>query len=110
MYFYPNEAHNGYLEIVNDLGFIGLMVLMGYLILYLRQSLRLLRFDRYQAALYLAIFFQQAIINLSESLWLSVNAGLSFTVMTFATISLARSALDQRAAGASLGGRGVSRR
>jgi exopolysaccharide production protein ExoQ len=110
MYFYPNEAHNGYLEIVNDLGFMGLVVLIGYLILYLRQSLRLLRFDRYQAALYLAIFFQQAIINLSESLWLCVNAGVSFTIMTFATISLARSALDQRAAAASLGGRGISRR
>jgi exopolysaccharide production protein ExoQ len=109
MYFYPNEAHNGYLEIVNDLGFLGLIVLMGYLISYLRQSLRLLRFDRNQAALYLAIFFQQAIINLSESLWLSVNAGLSFTIMTFATIALARSAIDQRTAGASLGGRTVYR-
>jgi O-antigen ligase len=98
MYFYPNEAHNGYLEMVNDLGFIGLIVLLGYLILYLRQALRLLRFDRNQAALYLALFFQQAIINLSESCWLIANAGLSFTVMTFATIALARSAVDQRAA------------
>jgi exopolysaccharide production protein ExoQ len=97
MYFYPTEAHNGYLEIVNDLGFIGLILLLGYLALYLRQSLRLLRFDRNQAALYLAIFFQQAIINLSESCWLIVNAGLSFTVMTFATIALARSTIDQRA-------------
>lgn len=99
MYFYPNESHNGYLEIVNDLGFMGLIVLFGYFILYLRQALRLLRFDRNQGALYLAIFFQQAIINLSESCWLSVNAGLSFTIMTFATISLARNALDQRAEG-----------
>ncbi len=98
MYFYPNEAHNGYLEMVNDLGFIGLIVLLGYLILYLRQALRLLRFDRNQAALYLALFFQQAIINLSESCWLIANAGLSFTIMTFATIALARSAVDQRTA------------
>jgi exopolysaccharide production protein ExoQ len=100
MYFYPNEAHNGYLEMVNDLGFVGLIVLLGYLIWYLRQALGLLRFDRNQAALYLAVFFQQAIINLSESCWLVVNAGLSFTVMTFATIALARSALDQRAGAA----------
>jgi exopolysaccharide production protein ExoQ len=100
MYFYPNEAHNGYLEIVNDLGFIGLIVLLGYLILYLRQALRLLRFDRNQAALYLAIFFQQAIVNLSESCWLIVNSGLSFTIMTFATVALARSAVDQRAGAA----------
>jgi exopolysaccharide production protein ExoQ len=97
MYFYPTESHNGYLEIVNDLGFMGLVVLCGYFFLYVRQAVRLLRFDHDQGALYLALFFQQAIINLSESCWLSVNAGLSFTIMTFATISLARSALDQRA-------------
>jgi len=99
MYFYPNESHNGYLEIVNDLGFVGLIVMFGYFIVYLRQALRLLRFDRNQSALYLALFFQQAIINLSESCWLNVNSGVSFTVMTFATIALARSALDQRAGG-----------
>jgi exopolysaccharide production protein ExoQ len=97
MYFYPNESHNGYLEIVNDLGFMGLIVLFGYFFLYLRQALRLLRFDRNQSALYLAVFFQQAIVNLSESCWLSINAGLGFAIMTFATVSLARSALDQRA-------------
>jgi O-antigen ligase len=101
MYFYPNEAHNGYLEMVNDLGFVGLLVLLGYLAWYLRQALSLWRFDRYQTALYLAVFFQQAIINLSESCWLVVNAGMSFTLMTFATIALARSAVDQRAGAAS---------
>jgi len=94
LYFYPNEAHNGYLEIVNDLGFVGLIVLLGYLIWYLRQTLRLWRYDRNQASLYLAVFFQQAIINLSESTWLVVNAGLSFTLMAFATFALARSCAD----------------
>jgi exopolysaccharide production protein ExoQ len=41
IYFYPSEAHNGYLEIVNDLGFAGLACLLGYLIVWVRQSLRL---------------------------------------------------------------------
>ncbi len=91
---------SGYLEIVNDLGFVGLIVLLGYLIWYLRQSLLLWRFDRNQAALYLAVFFQQAIINLSESTWLVVNAGMSFTLMTFATIALARSCAERRSAAA----------
>jgi len=100
LWFYPNESHNGYLEIVNDLGFVGLIVLLGYLIWYLRQSLLLWRFDRNQAALYLAVFFQQAIINLSESTWLVVNAGMSFTLMTFATIALARSCAERRSAAA----------
>jgi len=96
MYFYPNESHNGYLEIVNDLGFVGLFVLFGYFFFYIKQSLRLWRFDRTQAALYLAMFFQQSIINLSESCWLYVNCGYSATVMLFATIALARSCVDHK--------------
>ncbi len=96
LYFYPNQAHNGYLEMINDLGYIGLMVLLGYLIWYLRQALYLWRFDRNQAALYMAIFFQQAIMNLSESLWLDIDAGFAFTLMTFATAALARSVVNPR--------------
>lgn len=97
LYFYPNQAHNGYLEMMNDLGYVGLIILLGYLIWYLRQALYLWRFDRYQAALYMAIFFQQAIMNLSESLWLDINAGFAFTLMTFATVALARSVADVKA-------------
>ncbi len=94
MYFYPTESHNGYLEIVNDLGFLGLVILFGYLIVYVRQSLQLMRADRYQGALYLGLFFQQAIMNLSESCWLTVNSAFLFTLMTLATIALARNLLD----------------
>jgi O-antigen ligase len=103
MFFYPGEAHNGYLEIVNDLGFAGLIVLFGYLIQYVRQALWLVPFDRNQAALYLAVFFQQAVINLSESCWLDTNSGYSFMATTFATIALARSVVDQRNLRASQG-------
>jgi O-antigen ligase len=96
MYFYPTESHNGYLEIVNDLGILGMICLMGYLIIYVRQSLQLMRIDRAQGALFLGLFFQQAIMNLSESCWLVVNSGFLFTIMTLATFALARSLLEQR--------------
>jgi O-antigen ligase len=96
MYFYPTESHNGYLEMVNDLGFIGLIVLLGYLFVYVRQSLQLLRIDRPQAALFLSLFFQQLIINLSETAWLSTTGAFTTAVMTCATVSLARSLLDSR--------------
>jgi exopolysaccharide production protein ExoQ len=95
MWFYPTESHNGYLEIVNDLGYVGLICLAGYLYTFVKQSLQLLRFDRAQGALFLALFFQQAFINLSESCWLAINAGFIFFVMTLATLSLARALLDQ---------------
>jgi len=94
MNFYPTESHNGYLEVVSDLGFIGFIGLIGYLITFVRQSLAVMRFDRNQGVLYLCLFFQQAIGNLSESYWLQL--GFSFTVLTLATFSSARAFLDNR--------------
>jgi exopolysaccharide production protein ExoQ len=96
MYFYPSQSHNGYLEIVNDLGFLGLICLLGYLIYWVRQSLKLMKWDRGQAMLFLALFFQQAITNLSESTWLAINSAFAIQVVTLATFCLARALLDQR--------------
>jgi exopolysaccharide production protein ExoQ len=96
MYFWPSEAHNGYLDVVNDLGFVGLICLLGYLTVYVRQSLQLFRTDRPQGALYLALFFQQAMTNLSESCWFSPMGILPDTIMTLSTFTLARSLLEQQ--------------
>lgn len=96
MYFWPSEAHNGYLDVVNDLGFVGLICLLGYLTLYIRQSLQLFRIDRPQGALYLALFFQQAMTNLSESCWFSPMGILPVFIMTLATCTLAAGVLDQQ--------------
>lgn len=95
MWFYPTESHNGYLEIVNDLGYVGLICLLGFLIVYIRQSLQLMKVDRPQGVLLLALFFQQAITNLSESCWLSINASFVFPIMTLAVLSLARGLLER---------------
>jgi O-antigen ligase len=99
MYFWPSEAHNGYLDIVNDLGFVGLLCLLAYLMVYVRQSLQLFKIDRPQSALYLALFFQQAMTNLSESCWFSPMGILPIVMMTLATCTLARALLDQRDGG-----------
>jgi O-antigen ligase len=85
--FYPTQSHNGYLEIVNDLGFVGLICLLGYLVFWVYQSLQLMKFDRGQAMLFLALFFQQAITNLSESTWLAINSAFAIAVATLATCS-----------------------
>ena len=97
MNFYPTESHNGYIEIANDLGFVGLLGCLGYLIWFVRDSLRLMLVQRNQAVLYLCIFFQQAIGNLSESYWLQI--GFGFTVFTLATFGTARAFLDQKLVG-----------
>ncbi|WP_084083335.1 O-antigen ligase family protein [Hydrocarboniphaga daqingensis] len=93
--FYPASAHNGYLEVLNDLGIAGLLILAAYLLTFVRQALRLLAYDRTQACLYLALFLQQAIVNLSESRWFS-SLTVDFVIMTLATVSIARALLDQR--------------
>jgi exopolysaccharide production protein ExoQ len=94
--FYPSQSHNGYLEIVNDLGFVGLACLMYYLYSWVSQSLQLMRADRNQGLLFLALFFQQAITNLSESTWLAINAAFALALTTLATFCIARSLLEQR--------------
>lgn len=96
MYFWPSEGHNGYIDVVNDLGFVGLICLLGYLVVYLRQSLQLFKRDRPEGALYLALFFEQALNNLSESCWFSPMGTLPIVFMTLSTFALARGLQDQQ--------------
>lgn len=93
--FYPGSAHNGYMEVVNDLGRAGLAVLLAYMASHLRQSFRMLRIDRRQGALYLGLFLQQVITNISETHWFSVLS-IDFVLMTLATTALARGLMEQR--------------
>lgn len=95
MNFYPGSAHSGYLEIVNDLGVAGLACLLGYMTVYLRDALRLLRHDHSQGALLTALFAQQVIANLSETHWFSVMSA-DFVTMTYATTCIARQLLDRQ--------------
>ena len=94
--FYPGNSHNGYLDVLNDLGTVGLVCLMGYLILFMRHSLKLMRTDRAQGALFLVLLLQQAIINLSEARWFNNTIFVDFALMSFATTCLARALLDAR--------------
>jgi len=93
--FYPGSAHNGYLDVLNDLGWVGLSCLFGYLFVFVRQCLQLLSIDRSQSLLYLALFLQQALTNLSETHWFSVLS-IDFVIMTLATLALARGLLEHR--------------
>jgi exopolysaccharide production protein ExoQ len=94
IFFYAASSHSGYLEVTNDLGYVGLACLIGYVLVYVRQSMRLWRTDRNQAALYLALIFQQGLENLSEAEWLQVTS-VNFIITTLATFTLARNLLDE---------------
>ncbi len=103
MYFYPTESHNGYLEILNDLGRVGLICLLAFLVCFVWHALQLMPFDRGQAVLYLALLFQQMIDNLSESEWFSRTA--TCTILILVSTSLSRALMEQRQLAAS-GGEG----
>jgi O-antigen ligase len=96
MYFWPSEAHNGYLDVYNDLGVVGVLILLGFLTVFVRQSLRVFAVDRVQGTFYLGLFFQQAMNNLSESLWFSPMGNLPTLIVTLATFTLARALWDQQ--------------
>jgi O-antigen ligase len=93
LYFYPTEGHNGYLDVINDLGFAGGLCLLGYLIVFLRQGLRLFALIRPQGALYLTLLFIQLIGNLSESRWFNA-LDFNFVIMTIATVAMGRTLMD----------------
>jgi hypothetical protein len=95
LYFYPTEGHNGYLDVVNDLGLAGGLCLLGYFYHYVKTSLKLFTLDRYQAGLYLTLLFRGFIADMSESHWFSVLS-VDFVIMTLATVALSRSLLQSR--------------
>jgi exopolysaccharide production protein ExoQ len=96
LYFYPTEGHNGYLDVINDTGYVGFGILIAYFISYCRQSLYLFRQDRYQAGLYLTLIFTAFLSDLSESHWFNVLQ-IGFLLMTLATAALTTSYLQARA-------------
>ncbi len=93
--YYPTQAHNGYLDVLNDLGYVGLVSVVGFIVVLLRQCLELLRFDQPQGVLYLVLFFEALISNLTSSDWF-VDRSTDFAYVILMTFALARAALDRR--------------
>jgi exopolysaccharide production protein ExoQ len=95
LWFYPTEGHNGYLDVMNDLGYVGGICLLAYFIRYLRQGLELMRLEKFRGAIYLALMFRAFLADMSESHWFSVTS-IDFVIFTLATFSLARELLWRR--------------
>jgi len=93
LWFYPNEGHNGYLDVINELGIAGGILLLAYFVRYLRDALKLMRTQPQLAALYLTFIFRGFIADMSESHWFSPLTA-DFVIMTLATCTLARCLLQ----------------
>jgi exopolysaccharide production protein ExoQ len=96
LYFYPGEAHNGYLDIVLDLGYVGLVLLGAFIARYLVLSNRLLQIDRSQALLYMSLMLYFLLANLTESSWLTIGPNPNWMMVGLAIFAMSRQLLEQR--------------
>ncbi len=94
--YYPTEGHNGYLDVINDLGVLGALCLLAYVFFYLRQGLAIFKTHRSLGALFLTLLFEQMVANLSESRWFNTLSP-EFVMFTFATLAMARVLHDRDA-------------
>jgi O-antigen ligase len=67
---YPGQAHNGYIDVYNDLGILGLCLLAAMLALALARAGRLLAAGHVEGRLHLAIILMCLFLNLGESTFL----------------------------------------
>jgi hypothetical protein len=81
--------------VANDLGVLGSLCLLGYIVVCLRQGLKVMTFDRNQGALYLVLLFYTFWSSMSESHWFSAGSVL-FTVFTVSVCAVARTLLQHR--------------
>lgn len=65
--FAPLQAHNGYLEILNELGIIGLVLLFGFLGYQFWQLARLYPIDRNVASFGIGYMVYDLLLNISEA-------------------------------------------
>lgn len=87
--FYPWQSHNGFLDIINELGVVGLGLLLAFLIFHVQQLRRLRYIDPAAYALYLPMLIIILLHNLTES---SVFNGVNlYTVaLLFSSVAVSR--------------------
>lgn len=85
----PFQAHNGYLDILNELGIVGIMLMSGVFIFHMFNLAQLSRIDREEAAIHLSLLVLILVSNLSES---ALFRGVMFQNILFIYSSIAVSA------------------
>ena len=79
-----NEAHNGYLEVLLQLGFVGLLITSMFLLSFGRSAARALAYDYDWASLCICILLMAAVHNMSESSFDSFTRHLMAMVLLLA--------------------------
>lgn len=79
-----NEAHNGYLEVLLQLGFIGLLITSMFLLSFGRSTARALAYDYDWASLCICFLLMAAVHNISETSFDSFTSHLMAMVLFLA--------------------------
>lgn len=61
------QSHNGYLDMLNEIGIVGTLLFVGMLITYMLQLLQLMKYDRDQALVHWTLIIFLLVSNFSES-------------------------------------------
>ena len=93
--FYPGQAHNGYIDILNETGLVGFVLMMLFLATHFVQMART-GFDRSNFSFYFATFAVMLVWNMTESsLFRTITNWLVISIVSSIVVSRARSALQQ---------------
>ena len=84
----PYQAHNGYLDLFNELGAVGASLFVGLLVLHSRDLFLMLKFDRTGAATFAAMQVTLLVTNLTESM---IFRGVTFQFCLFVLICVSAS-------------------
>lgn len=93
LHWIPLQSHNGYLDILNEQGLIGLILTILTLLMHARQLLTLSHLDRQQAAFWTAMLMVVVITNFTES---SLFRGFVFQNVLFIFSLVAVSSSNRR--------------
>ncbi len=92
------DGHNGYLDIWNELGLIGLVLLLCFLVRHGWQLRQLATASRQSYALHLAIFVMILIENLTNSGFLRPISA-PYILLTYSSVALSRLLFEQKLQG-----------
>lgn len=87
--FYPWQAHNGYLEMLNGLGVVGLTLMLAFFVYHLRQLLRLRGIDFNAFVLHLPLLVTILLTNIADSSAFS-DANLNTLALLFSSLTVSR--------------------
>ncbi|WP_348674881.1 O-antigen ligase family protein [uncultured Abyssibacter sp.] len=89
----PYQSHNGYIDIYNQLGLIGLGLLLGFFVWHFRQIWQIWRHDRPTAALHLGLVIYAIISNITETSMFRPPSWIG-SLLVFSSVVLSRTQLQ----------------